>query len=702
MLGRTIAGRYKVTSLLGKGGFGAVFAATHTMTSQDVVLKVMRPEFAADPTQVKRFMNEARISSGLMHPNTVRVFDFGQTDDGLLYLVMERLHGEELSDILKRDAPLDPGRAMHIAIGLLKSLSEAHAAGLVHRDLKPGNVFLVRVHGEEEYVKLIDFGIAKSVESGAEEDLTRTGMAIGTPKYMSPEQGRAEALDGRSDLYALGVLLFEMLSGRLPFTAASAMQMILKHMQEPPPDLRTLAPAGLPPELAHVVMKSLAKSPWERFRDADEMREHLEQILEGMGQLHRRSVSSRLRAAALASSDSLGERGPITGERQKTGAQDDERAIDNIETCAVSTPASVGVVAAAASVAGAATMAVSTRHTPPSAGELAALAGQFDKQAASHSPTIALSSPDALDASTFTDRPTAADAPSAAVVAGQAQALLAAAEAVNSPSADATVAVSQGPVARPPPGVRPATPTRPAGPTMGRLAPRGSMSTASKIVLALLALVIIAGVVWSQLLNREERAAVERGAASAQAKLATKVRETDLAPRGQRADDRPTDKRPKSAIDHVRAAANAAGEAVREAMPGGDDDPKLRPLTSKEVDHDAQKLRKRLIECVRSKGDAHAAWTRVGAALDVAADGNVTAARVMPEFGEGDLADCFEREFGKLNLRGGRESSQTIDVYVAFEQPVSGRRGSKPASRAPKAPRSARPPPPPADGDVPL
>lgn len=663
MIGRTIAGRYEVQGLLGKGGFGAVFAARHTMTGQDVVLKVMRPELALDPIQVKRFMNEARISSQLSHPNTVRTFDFGQTDDGLLYLVMERLHGDELAKILRRDAPLDPVRAMHIAIGVLKSLSEAHAAGLVHRDLKPGNIFLVNVHGEDDFVKLIDFGIAKSVEGG-DDDLTRTGMAIGTPKYMSPEQGRAEPLDGRSDLYALGVILFEMLSARLPFEATSAMSMIVKHLQEAPPDLRTLAPQGVPPDLAAVVMRALKKSPWERFRDADEMREQIETILEGMGALHkRRTVSGKVARATMTpgkATEAAAEPAPAADQQTAAPTMDVQAA-----------RAAMAADETRALAAGSAPAKPSGGARPPSSAEVAALAAAFDREAAAGQTTSDVPAADELDRSTFV--------PGEAATASEAKAA-ASAQSIDAP-ARADVAN------KPPPGVRPQTPTRPAGPTTSHVEPR-KPTPAWVFFLGFVVVAAVGGWLWwTQIASDEARAGVTREVAAARATVETKVNEPDMAKAGQRRKDHGKPKgskeEPKTVTEKLKAAVAAGAEKVGEALPGGDEPemPGVKPLESEEVDKVAKGATSSIKKCISRHGKPNTRYTRMGASLVVGKDGRVREAEAVADLAEGELATCVEAAFKRLRFRSGLDREQSIQAFVAF-LPITSRAKARPVSRA--------------------
>ena len=276
--GSLIDGRYRVEKILGRGGFGAVYQATNNRTQQKVVVKVLKPDLTADPTQVQRFHNEARTMSLLSHPNTVRVYDFGQTDSGLLFIAMELLAGTDLAAVLREQKTIEPIRAVRMAIAVLNSLAEAHESGLVHRDLKPDNIFLSKVQGEDDYVRVIDFGIAKATNAETDSGLTKTGFTVGTPKYMSPEQVLNKPLDGRSDLYALGVILYQCLSGDVPFGGQSPMETLMMHLQQPARPLREVAAQPLPKGLNDIVMRALRKQPWERFTDAADMRSALEEV----------------------------------------------------------------------------------------------------------------------------------------------------------------------------------------------------------------------------------------------------------------------------------------------------------------------------------------------------------------------------------------------------------------------------------------
>ncbi|MSQ85050.1 MAG: serine/threonine protein kinase [Myxococcales bacterium] len=269
--GLVIGGRYVVRGELGRGGFGAVFRCQHTGTGQDVAVKVLAVADAG-PEMLARFFREARVTAGLKHPNTIRVFDFGQDDNGLVFLAMELLAGHALADELR--ARKHAGRAFaereacEIAIAVLRSLAEAHSVGLVHRDLKPHNIFLHQVAGDDPVVKVLDFGIAKSEGSA----MTQTGAVLGTPAYMSAEQAQSLPVDARSDLYSLAVVLWELVTGALPFSGQTPVQTLYMHAFTPLPPLGPLARERLSPPFVAVIEKALQKQPADRFADAAEMR----------------------------------------------------------------------------------------------------------------------------------------------------------------------------------------------------------------------------------------------------------------------------------------------------------------------------------------------------------------------------------------------------------------------------------------------
>lgn len=277
--GTVFAARYRINGVLGRGGMGAVYDAQHTGTGHAVAIKTLLLDSAGDVTALRRFFQEARMTAALQHPNTVRVFDFGQSDEGVVYLAMERLRGETLADLQVRlDAQhkrMTQEEAGRIAIDVLRSLAEAHQAGLVHRDLKPANIYLHDMGTGERVVKVLDFGIAKSNDA----HLTKTGTSIGTPSYMSPEQVMSGEVDGRSDLYALGVILYGCVVGTLPFQADSSYSMMMKHVAEPAPDLNALRLPGITPAFASIVQKAMEKKPEDRFATAQAMRVALEQAL---------------------------------------------------------------------------------------------------------------------------------------------------------------------------------------------------------------------------------------------------------------------------------------------------------------------------------------------------------------------------------------------------------------------------------------
>ncbi|NOZ00651.1 MAG: serine/threonine protein kinase [Deltaproteobacteria bacterium] len=276
LIGRDLDGRFDVLELLGVGGMGAVYRARQRSTDRDVALKLLRPDMAGDETAIKRFFREARAASRLTNPHTITIFDFGQTRDGILFIAMELLKGRSLAGLLRETAgPLSPDGAVDIIDQVLQSLDEAHAEGILHRDLKPDNIQLVQTRDGDAFVKVLDFGIAKQLDSKSTA-LTATGAVFGTPTYMSPEQAQALDLDARSDLYSVGVILFEMLAGKPPFTADTPLAIAMKKAREDAPAIYRVNPdVRVPKGLERLVSTLLAKDPEDRPRDASAVRSML-------------------------------------------------------------------------------------------------------------------------------------------------------------------------------------------------------------------------------------------------------------------------------------------------------------------------------------------------------------------------------------------------------------------------------------------
>jgi len=257
--------------LVGIGGMGRVYRAEQTTLGRTVAVKIVHPHLVGEESAVARFITEARAASRLNHPHSVAVIDFGKTSDGQLYLVMEFLRGRDLSRVAYEEGPLPFRRVVDILKQVLEALGEAHHLEIIHRDLKPENVIIEPLRAGGDFVKVVDFGLAKMQESQNAPSITSPGIVCGTPEYMSPEQGRGDPLDPRSDLYAVGVILFQLLTGRLPFEAESPTQVVLMHLSKAPPDPRQVAPERMIPlQLVEVVRRSLSKEPQDRYSNADE------------------------------------------------------------------------------------------------------------------------------------------------------------------------------------------------------------------------------------------------------------------------------------------------------------------------------------------------------------------------------------------------------------------------------------------------
>jgi len=274
LVGRIVGGSYLLQEVVGVGGMGRVYKAEQSTLGRTVAVKVIHPHLLGDEQTVARFYQEARASSRLNHPNSVSIIDFGRTDDGILYLAMEFLSGKDLALVMHEEGPLALDRICSILISTLDALGEAHELGIVHRDLKPENIILRPLRSGEDLVKVVDFGLATIL--GKESSITKPGLVCGTPDYMSPEQGRGDSVDGRGDLYALGVVLFELIVGHLPYIDDTPTRVVLRHLNDPVPDPRRLNPRrNVPDKLAELTMKALAKSASDRFQLARDMQEAL-------------------------------------------------------------------------------------------------------------------------------------------------------------------------------------------------------------------------------------------------------------------------------------------------------------------------------------------------------------------------------------------------------------------------------------------
>jgi tRNA A-37 threonylcarbamoyl transferase component Bud32 len=286
LVGSVLAERYEIVRRIGEGGMGAVYEARHTVIGKRVAVKVLLEKFLEKPELVARLLQEARLASSIGHENIVDVTDFGTTTDGRAFVVMEFLDGESLAQLVIRDAPLPIERSLRITRQVASALQAAHAKGIVHRDVKPENVYLVR-RGEADYVKVVDFGVSKAVhtrEEGPEwQRLTRTGMVLGTPLYMSPEQARGgEDIDARADVWAVGVLLYECLTGEVPFRAHNYLGVISQVLtEEAAPPSRLRPELGIPVGVETVVMRALEKDRTRRYQQMGELELDLERLIAG-------------------------------------------------------------------------------------------------------------------------------------------------------------------------------------------------------------------------------------------------------------------------------------------------------------------------------------------------------------------------------------------------------------------------------------
>ena len=314
-IGQVIDNRYVVEALIARGGMGIVYRCRHQLINRKFAVKIIRSTMAHLPDAPRRFLTEAKAASAIGNEHIVDVVDYGSLPDGSAYLVMELLEGMPLSDLIERRETLSVARISAIATQICEGLRAAHEAGIVHRDLKPENIFLSsRKAGD--FVKILDFGIAKMLSQA--EPLTRKGLIVGTPHYMSPEQAAGAAVDARGDIYSLGVILYELATGRVPFDATHYMAVLAKHMTEPPPPFDSLMlPAKLPSDFQAIVLKCLAKLPEQRYQSMIEVMDATEHL------------TRRLRAASRPSLPPLSTPAPgmdDAAQLQRTGCRGAQRA----------------------------------------------------------------------------------------------------------------------------------------------------------------------------------------------------------------------------------------------------------------------------------------------------------------------------------------------------------------------------------------
>jgi serine/threonine-protein kinase len=272
LLGQTLAGKYLVEKLIKRGGMGAVYQGKHVLMDKTVAIKVLRPALAVDDDVVARFSREAKAASRISHPHAVSVTDFGESENGIVFLVMEYLNGRTLKEVIRSEGAMPLARVVEIIRQVTGALDAAHGQGVVHRDLKSDNIMVSQTNGGD-WAKVLDFGLANIQQpaSAKDADLAAPNLVIGTPQYMSPEQcSQTQPLDGVSDIYSLGVIIYEMLAGRVPFTGESPTMIMMQHVQDPPPSVLATRP-DLPTAVDEVITRALAKHPADRFQTAGEL-----------------------------------------------------------------------------------------------------------------------------------------------------------------------------------------------------------------------------------------------------------------------------------------------------------------------------------------------------------------------------------------------------------------------------------------------
>ena len=309
LIGAVLADKFEILELLGEGAMGRIYRARHLTLDRTVAIKVLHKHLGGEDRVAKRFHREAKAASRLAHPNSVHIIDFGRTADGILYIAMELLEGEDLQTILDHDHPLSPERIALILVPALRAVEEAHRAGVIHRDFKPDNIIVWEDRAGREHVKVCDFGIAKILDPQEGNSITVDGFVCGTPQYMAPEQARGDEIDHRVDVYAAGVVLYQMLVGKVPFGGDTTLGIITKHLTDTPIPPHVRAPElGIPRSFEEIVEKAMSKDPAQRYQSAGEMADALERAAKALG---------------AEASERLGQ-GPFTLERTRRERGSDE------------------------------------------------------------------------------------------------------------------------------------------------------------------------------------------------------------------------------------------------------------------------------------------------------------------------------------------------------------------------------------------
>ncbi|MFH1809917.1 MAG: protein kinase [Pseudomonadota bacterium] len=326
LLGRIFARNFRIEKLLGVGGMGKVYKAVQLSLDKPVVLKVLHPHYTNDETLVHRFHREARAASRLNHPNSISIIDFGQDEDGTLFMAMEFLGGRDLFTMLQQDDPIAESRIAHVLMQVCSALADAHAQGVIHRDLKPENIMVEDRRGQRDFVKVLDFGIAKIQDGGGAKEtraLTAAGMVCGTPEYMAPEQARGEELDPRTDIYALGVMMYQLVTAQLPFQADNAIGIVTKHIVEKPVPPRQAYPdRNISAELEAIILRCMVKKREERFQTVLELSEALAPIAARADGAPVRTAPPIAATAATEAGAELAPRttGPVAGRADSLGS----------------------------------------------------------------------------------------------------------------------------------------------------------------------------------------------------------------------------------------------------------------------------------------------------------------------------------------------------------------------------------------------